>query len=165
MCANDAGAGVLVGMYYDAGASASDAGSLTAYDAARPFAAANRRLAALAQRDVLAAMDAQGWAIPDDGVQADGSLGSFVGNADEGGIAGRAAAYNHLLLLGPAESGFFSTPSRMPGTVVEPLYLTDPYEGSIADSPLGQQVIARGIATAVEQYLAPTSTSSAATTG
>ena len=105
------------------------------------------------------AMDAQGWAIPDDGVQTDGDLGSFVGNADDGGIAGRAAAYNHLLLLGPAQPGFFSTPSLMPGAVIEPLYLTDPYEGSIADSPLGQQVIAQGIATAVEQYLAPTSTS------
>ena len=165
VCANDAGANVLVGIYYDAGASAANAGSLTAYDAARPFGAANRRLATLVQRDVVAAMDAQGWAIPDDGVQTDGSLGSFVGSADEGGIAGHAAAYHHLLLLGPASPGFFSTPSLMPGTVVEPLYLTDPYEGSIADSPLGQQVIARGIATAVEQYLAPRPGPSASTSG
>ena len=117
------------------------------------------------QRDVLAAMDVQGWAIPDDGCRPTGASGLFVGNADAGGIAGRAAAYNHLLLLGPAEPGFFSTPSRMPGTVLEPLFLTDPYEGSIADSPLGQQVIARGIATAVEQYLAPGSSSSASTGG
>jgi N-acetylmuramoyl-L-alanine amidase len=57
------------------------------------------------------------------------------------------------LLLGSAASGFFATPSQMPGAVIEPLYLTDPYEGSIADSPRGQQVIAEGIAAAVEQYL------------
>ncbi len=63
-------------------------------------------------------MGTQGWAIPDDGVQTDGSLGSFVGSADEGGIAGHAAAYHHLLLLGPSSPGFFSTPSLMPGTVV-----------------------------------------------
>jgi hypothetical protein len=110
-------------------------------------------------------MDAQGWAIPDDGVQTDGSLGSFVGNADSGGIAGEAASYDHLLLLGPAAPGFFTTPSQMPGAVIEPLYLTDPYEGSIADSSRGQQVIAQGIASAVEQYLAPRdATSPAAST-
>jgi N-acetylmuramoyl-L-alanine amidase len=155
VCANDAHAQVLVGIYYDAGASAEDAGSLTAYDAVRPFAAENLRLATLVQHDVVADMDAQGWSIPDDGVQTDGSLGSFVGNADAGGIAGAAASYQHLLLLGPAASNFFTTPSQMPGAVIEPLYLTDPYEGSIADSARGQQVIAQGIATAVEQYLSP----------
>jgi N-acetylmuramoyl-L-alanine amidase len=165
VCANDAGARVLVGIYYDAGASADDAGSLTAYDPSRPFAASSLRLATLVQRDVVAAMDAQGWAIPDDGVQTDRSLGSFVGNADDGGIAGAAASYDHLLLLGPASPGFFTTPSRMPGAVIEPLYLTDPYEGSIADSPLGRQVIARGIARAIEQYLEPTGTKAAAGPG
>ena len=154
-CANDAHAQVLVGIYYDAGVSVDNAGSLTAYDAARPFAADNLRLATLVQHDVVADMDAQGWAIPDDGVQTDGSLGSFVGNASDGGIAGEAASYQHLLLLGPAAPGFFTTPSQMPGVVIEPLYLTDPYEGSIADSSLGQRTIAQGIATAVEQYVAP----------
>jgi N-acetylmuramoyl-L-alanine amidase len=155
VCANDAGAQVLVGVYYDAGTSPTNAGSLTAYDAARPFALSSRRLATLIQHDVVSAMDAQGWSIPDDGVQTDRSLGSLVGHAGDGGVAGRAAAYHHLLLLGPAETGFFTTPSLMPGAVIEPLYLTDPYEGSIADSPLGRRVIAQGIATAVDQYLAP----------
>ena len=155
VCANDAHAQVLVGIYYDAGASSENAGSLTAYDAARPFAAANLRLATLVQRDVVADMDAQGWAIPDDGVQPDGSLGSFVGDPEDGGIATEAADYQHLLLLGPAAPGFFTTPSQMPGAVIEPLYLTDPYEGSIAASSRGQQVIAQGIATAIEQFLAP----------
>ena len=37
-CANDADARALVGIYFDAGASAQNAGSLTAYDAARTFA-------------------------------------------------------------------------------------------------------------------------------
>jgi N-acetylmuramoyl-L-alanine amidase len=158
VCANDAHAQALVGIYYDAGASSDDAGSLTAYDADRPFSAANLRLATLVQHDVVADMDAQGWAIPDDGVQTDASLGSFVGDADGGGIASQAADYQHLLLLGPAAPDFFTTPSQMPGAVIEPLYLTDPYEGSIADSSLGQQVIAQGIATAIEQYFAPANT-------
>jgi N-acetylmuramoyl-L-alanine amidase len=154
VCANDAGAGVLVGIYFDAGASSQNAGSLTAYDAARPFAAANLKLATLVQRDVRADMNAQGWDIPDDGVLPDTTLGSFVGDPSSGGIAGEAASYNHLLLIGPALSGFFSTPSRMPGALIEPLYLTDPFEGSIAATRRGQEVIGRGMATAVEQFLA-----------
>ena len=158
VCANDAHASVLVGIYFDAGSSPQNAGSLTAYDPARPFAAANLRLATLVQHDVLADMNAQGWNIPDDGVLPDTSLGSFVGDPSSGGIAGEAAAYDHLLLIGPAQAGYFSTPSQMPGAVIEPLYLTDRFEGSIADTAQGQMVIARGVARAIETFLQPAST-------
>ena len=142
-CANDAGARALVGIYFDAGSSAQNAGSLTAYDAARPFATENLTLATLVQTDVLDDMNGQGWAIPNDGVLPDTTLGSYVGDPSAGGIAGEAASYNHLLLLGPASAGYFSTPSLMPGAVIEPLYLTDPFEGTIADSSKGQTEIAR----------------------
>jgi N-acetylmuramoyl-L-alanine amidase len=154
-CANDADARALVGIYFDAGSSPQNAGSLTAYDAARPFAAQNLTLASLVQSDVLDDMNAHGWAIPNDGVEPDTTLGSYVGDPSAGGIAGEAASYNHLLLLGPALPGYFSTPSQMPGAVIEPLYITDPFEGTIADSAQGQKVIARGIASAVEKFLAP----------
>jgi N-acetylmuramoyl-L-alanine amidase len=153
VCANLARANVLVGIYFDARASPQTAGSLTAYDTARPFAAANIRLAGLLQRDVLAAMNAHGWGIPNDGVLPDDGLGSSAGDPADGGLAAQSAAYNHLLLIGPAQAGYFSTPSEMPGAVIEPLYVTDPFEGSIADSTNGELVIARGIATAVEAFL------------
>jgi N-acetylmuramoyl-L-alanine amidase len=52
-------------------------------------------------------------------------------------------------------AGYFSTPSEMPGALIEPLYLTDPSEASIAASAQGQQVIALAIAEAVDQYFAP----------
>ena len=152
VCANLAGADVLVGVYFDASSSPATGGSLTAYDADRPFAAANLRLATLLQRDVLSAMNAHGWSIPDDGVVTDGGLGSSVGDPAAGGLAAQAAAYHHLLLIGPPRAGFQTTPSEMPGAIIEPLYLTDPFEGSIADSGEGQRVIARGIASAVEEY-------------
>lgn len=141
-CANQGWASILIGIYMDAGYGG--AGCLTDYDASRPFAAQNRALARLLQHDVLTAMNARGWDIPDGGVRTDTSMGSAITSAD--------LAYRHLLLLGPAKTGYFSTPSRMPGALIEPLFVTDPFEASIAASARGQHVIAAGIAAAVGQY-------------
>jgi N-acetylmuramoyl-L-alanine amidase len=145
VCADDAHAAVLVGIYFDAGAP-SNAGSVTGYDAARPFSAANLRLAELVQSDVMASLNAHGWQIPDEGVQPDDELGSA--------ITSRAVSYGHLLLLGPAETGWFTTPSTMPGALIEPLFITDPFEGSLAAGRAGQHAIASGIARAIRQYFA-----------
>jgi len=145
-CANMAKANLLIGIYFDAGASTTNAGSITGYDADRPFAAANLRLATLVQADVLGAMNAQGWAIPNAGVVSDSLLGGPA-------LSAAAATYGHLLLLGPADPGYFSTPSTMPGALIEPLFITDPFEGTLANSARGQRVIAGGLAKAVEQYV------------
>jgi len=85
--------------------------------------------------------------VPDVGVVKDGVNGNALTSAGE--------AYGHLLVLGPAKAGYFSTPSLMPGALVEPLFLTDPFEGTLAASPQGQLAIATGIADAVEQFLTP----------
>lgn len=148
VCANDGHANVLVGIYFDAGAPSS-AGAVTGYDAVRPFAVQNLRLARLLQTDVRAAMNAQGWAIPNGGVKPDTELGSA--------LSSQALSYGHLVLLGPAYPGYVATPSRMPGALTEPLFITDPFEGSIAASPRGEKVIAAGLAKAIEQYFGPSS--------
>ncbi|MDA8310900.1 MAG: N-acetylmuramoyl-L-alanine amidase [Actinomycetota bacterium] len=145
VCANLARATILVGIYMDTGPSPTNAGSLTAYDPDRSFAAESKRLATLLQRDVLARMNAHGWHIPNDGVQPDTTLGAAP-------LTTTAAAYHHLLLLGPAYPGWFTTPSDMPGALIEPLFISDPFEGSIANSAAGHAAIAEGVAQAVEQY-------------
>jgi N-acetylmuramoyl-L-alanine amidase len=145
VCANKAGADVLVGIYMDSGRP-NNAGCVTGYDAARPFSAANLRLATLLQGDVLGALNAQGYAIPDEKVMRDTVLGSALSRA--------GLAYGHLILLGPAKAGYFTTPSQMPGALIEPLFVTDPFEGSIAASPHGQEVIAAALAEAINQYFA-----------
>ncbi|HUN33094.1 MAG TPA: N-acetylmuramoyl-L-alanine amidase [Trebonia sp.] len=144
VCANMAGASVLVGIYMDSG-EPWNAGCLTGYDQDRPFSGDNLRLATLLQDDVLGAMNAHGWDIPDEGVQSDTGLGSA--------LTAQAEAYGHLLLLGPAQAGYFETPSQMPGALIEPLFVTDPFEASIAASAQGQHVIASALARAIEQYL------------
>ena len=128
----------------DAGGSPDNAGSVTTYDTDRPFSAANLTFATLLQNDVLSAMNAEGWDIPDDGVVSDATEGFSVGDPATGGLATEAANYDHLLLLGPASPGYFSTPSQMPGAVIEPLYVTDPFEGSIAVSTRGKKSSRRG---------------------
>ena len=100
------------------------------------------------QHDVLLAMNAQGWGIPNLGVTDDSELGGPA-------MSDAAANYGHLLLLGPADPGFSTTPSEMPGALIEPLFITDPFEGSIAANVSGQAVIAGGLAQAVQQYFAP----------
>jgi N-acetylmuramoyl-L-alanine amidase len=145
VCANLAGAAVLVGIYMDSG-DPWNAGCVTGYDADRPFSAASLRLATLLQTDVLGALNAQGYDIPDEGVMPDTVLGSALDSA--------ALAYGHLVLLGPAKAGYFSTPSQMPGALIEPLFVTDPFEASIAASESGQQLMAAALAEAINQYFA-----------
>jgi N-acetylmuramoyl-L-alanine amidase len=146
-CANRARAAVLIGVYFNANDSPAAAGGLTLYDAARPFWRKSLRLARLVQDEVLASLRAAGAGVPDDGVHTDVGYGSSVSAADQ--------AYGHLLILGPAKRGYFSAPSRMPGALIEPLFITDPAEASLAASRRGQMSIARGLARAVERYFGP----------
>lgn len=146
LCADLAHAAVLVSIHFNVGTTARQAGALTTYDAARAFSAANARLAQLVQRDVIASLHSHAsWNVPNDGVTTDDLVGNSITTA--------GASYGHLLVLGPAKAGYFSTPSTMPGVLTEPLFLTDPFEGSIAASGAGQRAIALGIATAVGTFL------------
>lgn len=148
ICANLAQASALVSIHYNVGASPKNAGALSSYDAARPFSAQNKQLATLLQSAIIAGYHAvTDWNIPDSGVIRDDN----VGNA----ISTEASNYGHLLILGPAKAGYFTTPSLMPGALIEPLFLTDPFEGTIAASTKGQHILATSVAKAVTAFLAP----------
>jgi N-acetylmuramoyl-L-alanine amidase len=146
LCADRAGAAVLVSVHFNVGSSPANAGTLTTYDAARTFARRNLALARLLQTDMVKAFATQsGWQIPNDGVVTDDTVGNALTSA--------GAAYGHLLVLGPAAVGYFTTPSTMPGALIEPLFLTDPFEGSIAASTRGQRIMAEAITQAISTYL------------
>lgn len=146
VCANLAKANILIGIYMDIGGDSAISGCTTAFDFVRSFSAANLRLANLMENDVVAKLNEEDWAVQNNGVQSDEIPGGRVP------LSAAAASYDHLQLLGPAMAGYFSTPSEMPGALIEPLFITNPYEGTIAASPVGQQVIALGLEEAVNQY-------------
>jgi N-acetylmuramoyl-L-alanine amidase len=146
-CANLAGASALVSVHFDAFTSPSARGATTLYDTARSFSAQNKKLASLLQSDIVAAFTGHGWSVPDRGIVSD--AGQDSGPA----LSAAAHSYGRVLLLGPASPGYVDEPSSMPGALVEPLFITAPAEGSIADSAAGQQTIATGIARAIETYL------------
>jgi N-acetylmuramoyl-L-alanine amidase len=141
-CANLSGAGVLISVHFNAFSDASAAGLLTTYDDSRPFAAANQQLAQTVDTDVLSALDTAGWQVPDRGVATDTTIGAPA-------LTEEAHDYRHLLILGPAAPGWLVHPTTMPGALVEPLFLTNPAEASIAADPAGQRAIADGIVAAV----------------
>jgi len=53
----------------------------------------------------------------------------------------------------------------VPAALIEPLFLTNPSEASLADSTAGQEAIARGLANAAEQFLSRWSPSATAGRG
>jgi N-acetylmuramoyl-L-alanine amidase len=61
--------------------------------------------------------------------------------------------YGHLLLLGPAAPGYLDEPTLMPGALVEPLFITNPADATLAASPVGQQALAQAIARGIDQFL------------
>ena len=59
----------------------------------------------------------------------------------------------HLIELGPPSSGWVDNPSQMPGALVEPLFLTNPSEASVAGDQAGQQKIAAALEAGLQKYL------------
>lgn len=145
-CANLAGAAVLVSIHFDAFADASARGATTLYDPARSFAAANARLAALLQDNIAHGFADVGRQVPDRGVLSD--------TASSGGEqTSQGETYGHPILLGPAAPGYVDEPTLMPGALVEPLFISNPAEASLAVSPVGRQALAQAIARGIDQFL------------
>ncbi|HSS93843.1 MAG TPA: N-acetylmuramoyl-L-alanine amidase, partial [Candidatus Dormibacteraeota bacterium] len=115
-------------------------GTESFYDAARPFAAANRRLATDLQSALVGRLRA-----PDRGVWTDDQLSAPT-------LTESAQRYGHLIVLGPLSPGWVDHPSQMPGALVEPLFLTHPPEAAIASDAGGQQMIAEALEAGLLKY-------------
>ncbi|MGH9073867.1 MAG: hypothetical protein ACRDZQ_07070, partial [Acidimicrobiales bacterium] len=70
-------------------------------------------------------------------------------------VGAAAAAYGHLVVLGPRSATHNPSPSQMPGVLSETLFITNPFEAGIADSRAGQRALARALAAAVTSFSSP----------
>jgi N-acetylmuramoyl-L-alanine amidase len=139
-CANAAKASVLVSIHFNAFDDPSVGGTETYYDSARPFAPESKRLAAALQSAVVSSLGSG-----DRGVWTDDQLVAPT-------LTPSGSVYGHLIELGPAAAGWVDNPSKMPGALVEPLFLTNPNEVRYAALPAGQDRIARALRTGLENY-------------
>jgi N-acetylmuramoyl-L-alanine amidase len=139
-CANAAAASVLVSIHFNAFVDPSVAGTETFYDAQRPFAAENRRLAASLQEALVS-----GLGTTDRGVWTDDQLGAPT-------LTALGSVYDHLIELGPPSPGYVDSPSQMPGALVEPLFLTNAAEAKVASSASGQQRVAAALEAGLQKY-------------
>jgi len=139
-CANAAGADVLVSIHFDGFSDPTVGGTETFYDLARPFAAANRRLATDLQSALVSRLGA-----PDRGVLTDDQLVAPT-------LTASGQSYGHLIELGPASAGWVDNPSRMPGALVEPLFVTNPSEAQLVADPAGQQKLAAALEAGLVKY-------------
>ena len=140
-CANAAGAAALVSIHFDAYSDPTVGGTGTFYDAARTFAAANRRLATNLQAALVTALGTD-----DRGVWTDDQLAAPT-------LTSSGSTYGHLIELGPMAAGWVDEPSQMPGVLVEPLFLTNPAEAQLAGDEVGQQRIAAALETGLVKFL------------
>jgi N-acetylmuramoyl-L-alanine amidase len=139
-CANAAGANLLLSIHFNGLTDPSIGGSETFYDAARPFAASNRRLALDLQRSITSALGSANLGVwPDD---------QNVGPA----LSAAGSLYGHLIELGPPSPGYVDKPSQMPGALVEPLFLSNPPNARQAADPVVQQRIAVAIDSGIRGY-------------
>lgn len=145
-CANAAAAEALVAVHANAFGDPSVGGAQTLYNANRPFSSRSRKLAGRLQRSVVASMAAAGWSTVDRGVASDAGAGADA-------LTDEAAAYGQLLQLGPASPPWFRTETRMPGAIVEPLFISSPQELARALEGGGLAVIAGGLARGIELNL------------
>jgi len=137
-CANASGADAALSIHFNGFDDDSVGGSETFYDPDRPFAQKSLKLAGSVQEALVA-----GLRLSDRGVTADDQLVTET-------LTGQGAAYGHLILLGPAQSGFVDSPTMMPGALAESLFLTNPAEADLVNSAPNR--VAQALASGLESY-------------
>ncbi|MGH3493761.1 MAG: N-acetylmuramoyl-L-alanine amidase family protein, partial [Sciscionella sp.] len=147
LCANAAHANAFVSIHFNLYSDPSVGGCNTHYDSTRPFGAQNKRLAVMVQQSLTHALSAAGAPVPNRGI-----VNWNQNNAEATSPEGDA--YGHLLVLGPRKAGYNDHPTSMPGVLIEPMFISNPHEATLATTPATQHVMAAGLASALETFLA-----------
>jgi N-acetylmuramoyl-L-alanine amidase len=134
--ANDAGAAVLVSVHFNGSTERSLRGPEIYYSPSRPFAAENKKLA----DGIMAAVTAR--------------LGEAKRPVTPRGVLRDSILGGHLFVLGP-EGGRIVRASRMPGVLVEGMFLTNDEDLKLLADPATIQAMVRGYADGIASYLGP----------
>jgi peptidoglycan-N-acetylglucosamine deacetylase len=145
--ANAVNAVVLLSLHFNGLPGTSLGGAGAYYNAKRDFSDDNKRLAELVQRAQLEALASLGYQARDWGVLPDDIFETPTQAKIDTG-------YRHNTLIGPA-GPYRTRPTRMPGVIAEPLFLTNRREAELAVRPETRDALARGYARAVREFLNP----------
>ncbi len=144
--ANAGDAAVMLSLHFNGLADTPLGGSSTWYNTKREFADRNKRLATLVHTAQIEALTTLGYAPRDWGIVPDDTI-------QTGSQAKIDVGYPHFYLIGPVWRGR-PRPSRMPGVIVEPLFLTNRREAELVSRPDVRDALARAYAAAVREFLA-----------
>lgn len=142
---NEAEADLLVSMHVNGYSTTVPYGPEAWYTKERQFGDKNETFAALAYTSLKEQLTAIGYELPDPerGILPDTAL--TVDNQN--------ALLKHLVITGPAVKGKVD-PSRMPGAVVESLFISNPVDAEILASPIGREAIVSAYENAIIDYFA-----------
>ena len=134
--ANEADATILVSVHFNGSTERSLRGPEIYYSPSRPFAAENKKLADAIMAATTARLGEAKRPVTPRGVHRDSILGG------------------HLFVLGP-EGGRIVRASKMPGVLVEGMFLTNDEDLKLLVDPTTIQALVRGYADGVAAYLGP----------
>jgi N-acetylmuramoyl-L-alanine amidase len=147
-CANSSGAKALLAIHFNAFQDPGASGSEIFYDDVRDFSPQSLLLATDLDHGLQSSFTASGWQVYDRGVLSDADTGAS-------GLTSAADAYGRLMEIGPAQPGWNNHPSKMPGALVEPFFLTAPAEAAVVGSEGGQRAVAKGLEQGLLTFFAP----------
>lgn len=133
--ANQANADLYISIHFNGYNDPAIGGTEVYYCADRPFAAQSKRLAELVLQSILRELAGIGYKAVNRGVR------------DDYGVR----PWRHFFALGPD----MARPSKMPGIVAEPLFVTNDVEAALLRRDETRQAIARAYAQAVVAYFQP----------
>jgi N-acetylmuramoyl-L-alanine amidase/peptidoglycan/xylan/chitin deacetylase (PgdA/CDA1 family) len=143
--ANASGAAVLLSIHFNGMPGTNLGGSLVEYNDKREFSDQNKRLAELVQQSQLDALASVGYHPRDWGALSEEVINSPKQSELDTG-------YNWNTLIGPA-GPYRPRPTKMPGAIAEPLFLTNPAEAQLAEREDVRDALAKGYARAIQQFL------------
>jgi N-acetylmuramoyl-L-alanine amidase len=178
--ANTEHADLFLSLHSNGSASGAERGVEVWYDAQRPFAAQNQRLAQFVLDGVTARLDAAGHPGLSRGVKDDQCWRQFQGRCfslfvlgparevrrplgpggqaspvGAGGQTGQAAPAVQSAAGGQdAQAGALTRPTEMPGALAELLFISSPADAALLESDAIRDVLAAGVADGVLTYLA-----------